>query len=87
VEVLTMKKREQLEEMQVLKIKAYTTAIKEMLDGTIEWNAAILNGARQTCKDNDIISLTEQGTPLGNLTEALLPFAEDDETKQAAQQS
>ena len=81
-----MKKREQLEEMQVLKIKAYTTAIKQMLDGTIEWNAAILNGARQTCKDNDVISLTEQGTPLGNLAE-VLPFNEDDETKQAAQQS
>ena len=81
-----MKKREQLEEMQVLKTKAYTTAIKEMLDGTIEWNAAILNGARQTCKDNDIISLSEQGTPLGNLAE-VLPFNEDDETKQAAQQS
>ena len=81
-----MKKREQLEEMQVLKIKAYTTAIKEMLDGTIEWNAAILNGARQSCKDNGIISTTEQGTPVGDLVE-LLPFAEDDETKQAAQQS
>ena len=81
-----MKKREQLEEMQVLKITAYTTAIKQMLDGTIEWNAAILNGARQTCKDNGIISVTEQGTPLGNLA-VVLPFAEDDETKQAAQQS
>jgi hypothetical protein len=81
-----MKKRESLEKMQVLKIEAYTKAIKEMLDGTIEWNAAILNGARQTCKDNDIISLSEQGTPVGDLVE-LLPFAEDDETKQAAQQS
>ncbi len=81
-----MKKRESLEKMQVLKIKAYTKAIKEMLDGTIEWNAAILNGARQTCKDNDIISLSEQGTPVGDLAE-LLPFAEDDETKQAVRQS
>ena len=81
-----MKKRESLEKMQVLKIEAYTKAIKEMLDGTIEWNAAILNGARQTCKDNDIISLSEQGTPVGDLVE-LLPFAEDDETKQASQQS
>ena len=81
-----MKKRESLEKMQGLKIKAYTKAIKEMLDGTIEWNAAILNGARQTCKDNDIISLSEQGTPVGDLAE-LLPFAEDDETKQAVRQS
>ena len=50
------------------------------------YNAAILNGSRQFLKDNDIISLTEQGTPLGNMA-VVLPFAEDDETKQAAQQS
>ena len=80
-----MKKREQLEQLQALTADTYTEAIKEMRETGV-YNAAILNGSRQFLKDNDIISLTEQGTPLGNMAE-VLPFAEDDETKQAAQQS
>jgi hypothetical protein len=42
-----------------------------------EFNAAILNGARQLLKDNDIISITEQHTPLGRLAD-LLPFEDPD---------
>jgi vacuolar-type H+-ATPase subunit E/Vma4 len=85
VEVLTMKKREQLEQLQVLLCDTYKESIEEMKE-TGDYNAALLNGARQLLKDNDVVSITEQGTPLGNLAE-VLPFNEDDETKQAAQQS
>ena len=80
-----MKKREQLEQLQVLLCDTYKESIEEMKE-TGDYNAALLNGARQLLKDNDVVSLTEQGTPLGNLAD-VLPFAEDDETKQAAQQS
>jgi vacuolar-type H+-ATPase subunit E/Vma4 len=80
-----MKKREQLEQLQVLLCDTYKESIEEMKE-TGDYNAALLNGARQLLKDNDVVSITEQGTPLGNLAE-VLPFNEDDETKQAAQQS
>mgnify|MGYP000270887268 CR=1 FL=1 len=80
-----MKKREQLEQLQVLLCDTYKDSIEEMKE-TGDYNAALLNGARQLLKDNDVVSITEQGTPLGNLAE-VLPFNEDDETKQAAQQS
>jgi hypothetical protein len=80
-----MKKREQLEQLQVLLCDTYKDSIEEMKE-TGDYNAALLNGARQLLKDNDVVSLTEQGTPLGNLAE-VLPFSADDETKQAAQQS
>jgi len=80
-----MKKREQLEQLQVLRCDTYKESIEEMKE-TGDYNAALLNGARQLLKDNDVVSITEQGTPLGNLAE-VLPFNEDDETKQAAQQS
>tara|TARA_R100000655_G_scaffold93820_2_gene135160 strand:+ start:51 stop:293 length:243 start_codon:yes stop_codon:yes gene_type:complete len=80
-----MKKREQLEQLQVLLCDTYKESIEEMKE-TGDYNAALLNGARQLLKDNDVVSITEQGTPLGNLAE-VLPFSEDDETKQAAQQS
>jgi|TARA_R100000482_G_scaffold27361_1_gene8489 hypothetical protein len=69
-------KREQLEKLQVQVTETYSSAISEMND-TGEYNAAILNGARQLLKDNDIISLTEQGTPLGKLAD-LLPFEDPD---------
>lgn len=80
-----MKKREQLEQLQVLLCDTYKDSIEEMKE-TGDYNAALLNGARQLLKDNDVVSITEQGTPLGNLAD-VLPFAEDEETKQAAQQS
>ena len=56
-----------------------------MRDGDIEVNAAILNGARQLLKDNDVISLSEQGSPLGNLAQ-VLPFDDSDEDKEAMRQ-
>lgn len=81
-----MKKREQLEELQVLLADTYKQSIQEMRDGDIEVNAAILNGARQLLKDNDVISLSEQGSPLGNLAQ-VLPFDDSDEDKEALRQS
>jgi len=80
-----MKKREQLEELQVLLADTYKQSIQEMRDGDIEVNAAILNGARQLLKDNDVISLSEQGSPLGNLAQ-VLPFDDSDEDKEAMRQ-
>ena len=81
-----MKKREQLEQLQVLLADTYTQSIQEMKDGEVEVNAAILNGARQLLKDNDVLSLSEQGSPLGNLAE-VLPFDAKDEDKEAIRQS
>tara|TARA_R100001163_G_C4886515_1_gene81470 strand:- start:133 stop:372 length:240 start_codon:yes stop_codon:yes gene_type:complete len=69
-------KRERLEKLQVQVAETYSTAISEMHE-TGEFNAAILNGARQLLKDNDIISITEQHTPLGRLAD-LLPFEDSD---------
>ncbi len=46
-----MKKREQLENLQVLIADTYTQAITEMKVGAAEYNAALLNGARQLLKD------------------------------------
>jgi|TARA_B100001094_G_scaffold239766_1_gene235309 hypothetical protein len=81
-----MKKREQLEELQVLLADTYKQSIQEMRDGDVEVNAAILNGARQLLKDNDVISLSEQGSPLGNLAQ-VLPFDDSDEDKEALRQT
>ena len=81
-----MKKREQLEELQVLLADTYKQSIQEMRDGDVEENAAILNGARQLLKDNDVISLSEQGSPLGNLAQ-VLPFDDSDEDKEALRQT
>ena len=81
-----MKKREQLENLQVLLADTYSQSIQEMKDGEIEVNAAILNGARQLLKDNDVISLSEQGSPLGNLAQ-VLPFDDSDDCKEALRQS
>jgi hypothetical protein len=69
-------KRERLEKLQVQVAETYSTAISEMHE-TGEFNAALLNGARQLLKDNDIISITEQDTPLGKLAD-LLPFEDSD---------
>lgn len=80
-----MKKREQLEELQVLLADTYRQSIQDMKDGAVEVNAAILNGARQLLKDNDVISLSEQGSPLGNLAQ-VLPFDDSDDDKEAMRQ-
>jgi hypothetical protein len=81
-----MKKREQLENLQVLIADTYSQAIQEMKVGAAEYNAALLNGARQLLKDNDVVSLSEQGSPLGKLAE-VLPFDDSDEDKEAIRQA
>jgi hypothetical protein len=52
---------------------------------TGEFNAAVLNGARQLLKDNDVVTVSDTGTPLGNLAN-VLPFDDDDKTKEAIRQ-
>lgn len=79
-----MEKRHKLEDLQIYVADTYKMAIDQMHE-TGEFNAAVLNGARQLLKDNDIVSLGEQGTPLGNLA-ALLPFEDSDKTKEAMRQ-
>ena len=81
-----MKKREQLENLKVLIADTYSQAIQEMKVGAAEYNAALLNGARQLLKDNDVVSLSEQGSPLGKLAE-VLPFDDSDEDKEAIRQA
>ena len=81
-----MKNREQLENLQVLIADTYSQAIQEMKVGAAEYNAALLNGARQLLKDNDVVSLSEQGSPLGKLAE-VLPFDDSDEDKEAIRQA
>lgn len=82
---MTTTKRQTLEDLQVLLADTYKQSIEEMKSGEVEVNAAILNGARQLLKDNDIISLSEQGSPLGNLAQ-VLPFDDNDEDKEAIRQ-
>jgi len=78
-------KREKLEELQILLTNTYKDSIVEMRE-TGEYNAALLNGARQLLKDNDVVSMSESGTPLGDLAR-MLPFDEPDEVKQAISQA
>lgn len=82
---MTTTKREQLEKLQILLADTYKDSINEMRE-TGEYNAALLNGARQLLKDNDVVSVSEQGTPLGNLAD-MLPFDEDDKTKEGLRQA
>ena len=77
-------KREQLEKLQVLLADTYKESIDEMRE-TGEYNAALLNGARQLLKDNDVTSVSESGTPLGDLAK-VLPFDDDYETKESTLQ-
>jgi len=79
-----MKKRDQLEGLQVLLADTYREIISTMdLD---EPNAAVLNGARQFLKDNNVISLTEESSPLGKLAD-VLPFNDPPEVQEAVRQS
>jgi len=79
-----MKKREQLEELQVLLADTYRNIIKDM--DLVEPNAAVLNGARQLLKDNSIVSLSEESSPLGKLAD-VLPFSDPPEVQEAIRQS
>ena len=79
-----MKKREQLEQLQVLLADTYKESIEEMKESG-DYNAALLNGARQLLKDNDVVSLTETNTPLGNLAN-VLPFDETNDVREAVRQ-
>jgi vacuolar-type H+-ATPase subunit E/Vma4 len=81
---MTTTKREQLEKLQILLCDTYKESIDEMRE-TGEYNAALLNGARQLLKDNDVVSVSETGTPLGDLAK-VLPFDDDDQTKEAIRQ-
>tara|TARA_R110000751_G_scaffold297521_2_gene407075 strand:- start:221 stop:463 length:243 start_codon:yes stop_codon:yes gene_type:complete len=79
-----MEKRKKLEDLQVYVAETYKIAIDQMNDSG-DFNAAILNGARQLLKDNSIISVTEQDTPLGRLAE-VLPFGDDEDAEAVRQQ-
>jgi hypothetical protein len=79
-----MEKRKKLEDLQVYVADTYKVAI-DLMHEDGEFNAALLNGARQLLKDNDIVSLGEKGTPLGDLAN-LLPFEDSDKTKEAMRQ-
>tara|TARA_Y100000592_G_scaffold89142_1_gene145974 strand:+ start:1331 stop:1579 length:249 start_codon:yes stop_codon:yes gene_type:complete len=76
--------RKQLHDLQVYVANTYKTAIDQMHE-TGEFNAAVLNGARQLLKDNDVVTVSDTGTPLGNLA-AVLPFDDDEKTKEAIRQ-
>tara|TARA_B100001093_G_C26821771_1_gene1012192 strand:+ start:108 stop:356 length:249 start_codon:yes stop_codon:yes gene_type:complete len=81
-----MKEREQLEKLQVLLADVYKESIHEMRE-TGDYNAALLNGARQLLKDNNIISLSTADTPLGRLNAEILPFNDTAEDLEAMRQS
>ena len=81
---MTTTKREQLEKLQVLLADTYKESIDEMRE-TGDYNAALLNGARQLLKDNDVVSVSEAGTPLGDLAK-VLPFDDDDQVREAIRQ-
>jgi len=67
---------------------AYSHSI-DMMEDTGEYNAALLNGARQFLKDNNVLMDSGVGTPLDELNAKLiqLPFEEEeqhrDDTAQA----
>jgi len=53
-----------------------TNAIESM-DADTKGLAAILNVARQFCKDNGIEAIAAPGSPLGNLTKSLTEYPFD----------
>ena len=57
---------------------AYRNSI-DVMDETGEYNAALLNGARQFLKDNNVIMDSGLGTPLQALNSQIqaLPFEEE----------
>ena len=58
---------------------AYSHSI-DMMEDMGEYNAALLNGARQFLKDNNVTMDSGVGTPLNDLNNTLInvPFGEDD---------
>ena len=58
---------------------AYSNSI-DMMEDLGEYNAALLNGARQFLKDNNVVMDSGVGTPLDALNNTLInvPFGEDD---------
>lgn len=58
---------------------AYRNSI-DLMEADGEYNAALLNGARQFLKDNNILMDSGVGTPLEALNNTLInvPFGEDD---------
>ena len=58
---------------------AYRSSI-DIMDDTGEYNAALLNGARQFLKDNNVTMDSGLGTPLNALDHQLkaLPFEEEE---------
>jgi len=60
---------------------AYRNSI-DMMEDLGEYNAALLNGARQFLKDNNVVMDSGLGTPLQTLSDQLntLPFEEEQET-------
>jgi hypothetical protein len=58
---------------------AYSHSI-DMMEDMGEYNAALLNGARQFLKDNNVLMDSGVGTPLGELNNKIIdvPFGEDD---------
>lgn len=58
---------------------AYRNCI-DLMETDGEYNAALLNGARQFLKDNNILMDSGVGTPLEALNNTLInvPFREDD---------
>ena len=58
---------------------AYRNSI-DLMEAEGEYNAALLNGARQFLKDNNVVMDSGMGTPLNDLNNTLInvPFGEDD---------
>jgi hypothetical protein len=58
---------------------AYSHSI-DMMEDMGEYNAALLNGARQFLKDNNVLMDSGVGTPLDELNNKIIdvPFGEDD---------
>ena len=58
---------------------AYRNSI-DLMEAEGEYNAALLNGARQFLKDNNVLMDSGVGTPLNDLNNTLInvPFGEDD---------
>lgn len=58
---------------------AYSHSI-DMMEDMGEYNAALLNGARQFLKDNNVLMDSGVGTPLEVLNNKIIdvPFGEDD---------
>lgn len=65
---------------------AYRNSI-DMMEDLGEYNAALLNGARQFLKDNNVVMDSGLGTPLQTLSDQLntLPFEEEETPRDTAQ--